>query len=142
MTRSVHPLTAQKRCPNKHANHHRHSRTRNKHESLSEAQGLKSFLGNACHSHVLCQGTEKALENSCFRSRSGGPQWPVGRIQGPHPTSFRALLPLPVLNLGAASEDLTGTKCKPFIWANVPTLQMRKLRPYEAKGCACQHHSA
>lgn len=62
------------------------------------------------------------------------PSEPVGRVQGPRPTSLRALLPLPVLNLGAASEDLTGTKCKPFIWANVPTLQMRKLRSYEVKG--------
>lgn len=82
------------------------------------------------------------LEILASEAGAVGPREPAGRVEGPHPTSLRALVPLPVLNLGAASEDLMGTKCKPFIWANVPTLQMRKLRPYEVKGCACQHHSA
>lgn len=33
---------------------------------------LKSFLGNACDSHVLCQGTEKALRKFLLRSSNGG----------------------------------------------------------------------
>lgn len=40
-------------------------------EVLSDAQGLKSFLGNACGSHVLCQGTEKALGKFLLRNSHG-----------------------------------------------------------------------
>lgn len=58
-----------------------------------------------------------------------GPRDQVSRVQGSYPTSLVTLLPLPILNLGASSEDIIGTKWKPFTWPNVPTLQMGKLRP-------------
>lgn len=48
---------------------------------------LKSFLGNACDSHVLCQGTEKALRKFLLRSSNGGggAQWPSGQGSEPLP---------------------------------------------------------
>lgn len=70
-----------------------------------------------------------------------GPSDRVGRVQRPQPTSLITPLPLPVLKLGTSLEDLIGTKGKPSIWSNVPTLQMGKLKPQEEKGCAYQHHS-
>lgn len=70
-----------------------------------------------------------------------GPSDQVGRVQRHQPTSLIIPLPLPVLKLGTSLEDLIGTKWKPSIWSNVPTLQMKKLKPQEVKGCAYQHHS-
>ena len=86
---------------------------------LLEVQDLKSFLGDASDSGVLCQGTERALTRFLLRSSHGGGRAiePVGRV--PDPTSF---ITLPILHPGAFSEDLIGTKWKPFIWSNVPTL--------------------
>lgn len=83
------------------------------------------------------------LENSCLETvmEMVGPCDKVGRAQSLRPTPLLTLLPLPVLNVAASSENVIGTKWKPFIWSKVPTLQMMKLRPQEVKGCAYQHHS-
>lgn len=80
------------------------------------------------------------LENSCIGAVMGvvGPSEWVGRVQSLHPTSLAVL---PILNPGASSVDLIGTKWKPFIWSNVPTLYVGKPRPQEVKGYVCQHYS-
>lgn len=69
-----------------------------------------------------------------------GPSDRGGRVQRPQTTSLITPLPLLVLKLGTSLEDLIGTKWKPSIWSNVSTLQIRKLKPQEVKGCAYQHH--
>lgn len=51
-----------------------------------------------------------------------GPGDQAGRVQGHHHTSLITLLPLPILNLGASSEDLIGTKWKPLIWSKIPNI--------------------
>lgn len=88
------------------------AKNRDKSEVLSDAQGLKSFLGNACGSQVLSQATEKALGKFLLRNchGDGEPRDQVGRGQSLHPTSLLTLLPLLFLNLGASSENLIGTK--------------------------------